>query len=82
MEPFSLCLSSLMSPVPLSFHSGGSFSDAKRYSLARLEEREGSTLTGAPLKKKKKEKKEEEKRTSLSERRVNLHFEEFLLVLL
>lgn len=70
-----------MSPVPLSFHSGGSFSDAKRYSLARLEEREGSTLTGAPLKKK-KEKKEEEKRTSLSERRVNLHFEEFLLVLL
>lgn len=38
--PFSLCFRSFTSPVPLSFHSGGSFSEAKRYSLARLEAKE------------------------------------------
>lgn len=36
--PFSLCFRSFTSPVPRSFHSGRSFSDANRNSFARLEE--------------------------------------------
>lgn len=36
--PFSLCFRSFTSPVPRSFHSGRSFSDANRKSFARLKE--------------------------------------------
>lgn len=48
--PLSLCFSSLTSPVPLSFHSGGSFSEAKRYSLARLGKQWYNSLTGCTTK--------------------------------
>lgn len=37
MVPFSLCFRSLTSPVPRSFHSGRSFSEANRKSFARLQ---------------------------------------------
>lgn len=39
MVPFSLCFRSLTSPVPRSFHSGRSFSEANRNSFARLQEK-------------------------------------------
>lgn len=38
IAPFSLCFRSFTSPVPRSFHSGRSFSEANRNSFARLEE--------------------------------------------
>ncbi|OWK14563.1 hypothetical protein Celaphus_00000007 [Cervus elaphus hippelaphus] len=47
MVPFSLCFSSLTSPVPRSFHSGRSFSEANRKSLARLPGKQrGEALSG------------------------------------
>ena len=47
MVPFSLCFSSLTSPVPRSFHSGRSFSEANRKSLARLRGKQrGEALSG------------------------------------
>lgn len=45
MVPFSLCFRSLTSPVPRSFHSGRSFSEANRNSFARLQEKPPSEST-------------------------------------